>query len=346
MKYRDHQNGGTLFSFLDHQKAVASKEIGICKLNSVMDWEMFRECLEQILGYDNRDESKGGGPPFDPVFMFKVLVLQKYHNLSDEAVEHQIGDRLSFMQFLGLEPGDDIPDQNTVWDFREALEKDNRDGTRLLFDLFHSYLEAQGLIAREGSMVDASFVDAPRQRNTREQNAQIKSGERPDEFDEDSPKGKQKDCDARWTKKNNETHFGYKNHTNVDAKSKLINDYETTPASVHDSRVFKDVVDERDNAVFADSAYLSEENERYLLEICDCEEFIMLKGYRNHPLSEEDKATNKLRSRIRVRVEHVYGRMAHMGLDIVRTIGKVRAHQHNGLGNLVYNLDRYALLTR
>ena len=330
----------------EHKQAIAEQEIGICKLNRVMDWEMFREKLEQILGYDVRDDSKGGRPPFDPVFMFKVLVLQKYHNLSDEAAELQISDRLSFMQFLDLEPGDDIPDQNTIWDFREALEKDKRDGTRQLFDLFQSNLEQQGLIAREGSMVDASFVDAPRQRNTREQNAQIKNGKRPEEFGQQTPKGRQKDCDARWTKKNNETHYGYKNHTNVDAKSKFINNYETTAASVHDSQVFKELIDERDNAAFADSAYLSEEAERYLLEDCDCEEFIMLKGYRNNPLSEEDKATNKLRSRIRVRVEHVYGRMAHMGLDIVRTIGLSRAHQHNGLSNLVYNMDRYALLSQ
>jgi transposase, IS5 family len=346
MKYRDQQKGGNLFSFLDHQKEIAAKEIGICRLNQVIEWEMFREALEQILGFDKRDESKGGRPPFDPVFMFKVLVLQKYHNLSDEAAETQIGDRFSFMQFLGLQPGDDIPDQNTIWDFREALEKDGRDGTRRLFELFHGFLDSKGLVAREGSIVDASFVDAPRQRNTSEENKQIKNGERPEGFESDSAKGRQKDCDAKWTKKNNETHYGYKNHTNVDAKNKFVNDYETTSANVHDSQVFKDLVDERDNAVFADSAYLSQENERYLLEDCDCEEFIMLKGYRNHPLSEEDKKTNKLRSRIRVRVEHVFGRMAHMGLDVVRTIGKLRAHQHNGLGSLVYNMDRYAFLAR
>jgi len=344
MKYRDGHGEGNLFAFIEHREKLKSKEIGICRLNAVLDWNVFRDELEEILGYRDRDASKGGRPPFDPVFMFKVLVLQKYYSLSDEAAEEQIADRFSFLQFLGLEPGDDIPDKNTIWDFREALEKDDRNGTRRLFDLFAAQLDEEGLVGREGSLVDASFVDAPRQRNTRQQNEAIKNGERPEGFEPDTARGRQKDCEAKWTKKNNETHFGYKNHAKVDAKTKLIINYETTSANVHDSQVFKTLVDSSDHAVFADSAYLSGENEKYLLEQCDCEEFIMLKGYRNHPLSEEDKALNKKRSRIRVRVEHVFGRIAHMGLDWLRTIGLSRAKQHNGLTNLVYNLDRYCLL--
>jgi len=120
----------------------------------------------------------------------------------------------------------------------------------------------------------------------------------------------------------------------------------TTAANVHDSKVFKDLVDKSDNAVFADSAYASEESERYLLEDCDCEDFVMFKGRRGHPLSEEEKATNTLRSRIRVRVEHVFGRMSQMGMDKVRSVGIKRATQHNNLSNLVYNMDRYAFLVR
>ena len=130
----------------------------------------------------------------------------------------------------------------------------------------------------------------------------------------------------------------------MDAKSKLIIGSVTTSASVHDSQVFQDLVDEKDNAVFADSAYQSEESERYVLEECDCEDFIMFKGRRGHPLTEEEKATNTLRSRLRVRVEHVFGRMSQMGMDMVRTIGLKRGIQHNTLSNLVYNMDRYAFL--
>ncbi len=195
--------------------------------------------------------------------MFKVLVLQKFHGLSDAAVEEQIADRFSFMAFLSLRPGDAVPDANTLWDFREALE---RDGNERLFARFGEMLEKQGLIGHEGSIVDASFVDAPRQRNTREQNESIKNGERPAEFDKDTPKGRQKDCDTKWAQKNKETHFGYKNHAKVDAKSKLIIGSVTTSANVHDSQVFQDLVYETDNAMFADSVYQSAESERYVLD--------------------------------------------------------------------------------
>lgn len=346
MKYRDPSRGGDLFAFIDHQKKQSESRTGVAKLSEIIDWEGFRSELEEILGYSKRAANVGGRPPFDPVLMFKVLVLQKYYGLSDAAVEEQVSDRFSFMAFLGLHPGDAVPDGNTVWDFREALERDGRKGTARLFARFDQMLEGEGLIGREGSLVDASFIEAPKQRNTREQNAEIKAGKRPEEFDKKTARGRQKDCDARWTKKNNETHYGYKNHARVDAKSKLVTKYATSEASLHDSQKFKELVDKTDQAIFADSAYQSEESERYVLEDCDCEDFIMLKGKRNKPLSEEEKALNKKRSRIRVRVEHVFGRMSQMGMDLVRTIGKKRAHQHNGLSNLVYNMDRYAFLSR
>ena len=154
--------------------------------------------------------------------MFKVLVLQKYYGLSDEATQEQIEDRLSFMEFLGLQPGDAIPDRNTIWDFKQALEKEDRKGSSRLFKHFEQMLSNKGIISREGSIVDASFIDAPRQRNSREENDQIKKGKRPDGFEINTPKGRQKDCDARWAKKNNEIHYGYKTHVKVDAKQSLL----------------------------------------------------------------------------------------------------------------------------
>ena len=254
-------------------------------------------------------------------------------------------DRFSFMQFLGLQPGDSVPDAKTIWDFKQLLEKDGRDGGRKLFERFGQLLQSQGMLAKEGSIVDASFVAAPKQRNSREETAQIKEGKRPEGFETDTAKGRQKDCDARWTKKNNEVHYGYKNHAKVDAKSKLVSAYATTPASVHDSQVLEALVDEDAEAVFADSAYQSESSEAFLLEK-NCQNFILFKATRNHPLSEEENLTNKMRSRIRVRCEHVFGRMSQMAMDRLRSIGLVRANQHNALSNLVYNMDRYAFLCR
>ena len=136
---------------------------------------------------------------------------------------------------------------------------------------------------------------------------------------------------SRSRKKNDETHFGYKNHVNVDAKTKLIIEQETTPANVHDSQVFKKIVNEKDERVMADSAYWSEEHEDYLLKECDAEEFLMRKATRNHPLSQEEEKRNHQISKIRVRVEHVFGRMKQMGADLCRSIGIKRANQHNNL---------------
>lgn len=345
MKYRKAKKESDLFSMLNHQQEMAGIIKGINKLNEVIDWEIFRNDLESLLGYDRRDLSKGGRPPFDPVLMLKVLVLQHYHGLSDEETEYQIMDRFSFMHFLGFQAGDSIPDARTIWDFKQRLQKDGADGIAKVFKRFVSLLDQQGMIAREGSIIDASFVDAPRQRNSREENESIKKGTRPEGFEVNSAKGRQKDCDARWAKKNNETHYGYKNHAKVDAKSKLVIAYVTTSANVHDSQVFDQLVEDTDEAIFADSAYLSESSREHLLKK-NCQDFIQLKAARGHPLSEKEQWMNKMRSRIRVRCEHVFGRMSQLAMDQLRSIGLARANQNIGLSNLVYNMDRYAFLSR
>ncbi len=344
-RYRKQDNGGTLFSAIEHEQAVAAKTHGILKLRDLIDWEAFRPLVEELTGYATRDWSRGGKPPFDPVFMLKVLVLQKYHGLSDDQTEEQIFDRTSFKNFLGLRIGDDLPDAKTIWDFKQRIESDGREGARKLFETFGETLENQGLVAREGSIIDASFVDAPRQRNTREQNQLIKKGERPEEFDQNPAVGRQKDSEARWAKKNQEAHYGWKNHAKVDAKSKLIIKAATTPANVHDSQIFEELLDEKDQAVFADSAYYSEKHEQYLLSI-NAQEFLIRKATRHHPLPAEEVERNHRVSRIRVRIEHVFARMSQMGNHLCRSIGLKRAKSHNHLANLVYNMDRYALLAR
>ncbi len=101
--YRKIERGGTLFSAMEHERAVAAKSTGILKLRNVIPWESFRPLLEELTGYATRDWKKGGKPPFDPVLMFKVLVIRKFHGLSDDATEEQIFDRTSFKSFLGLQ---------------------------------------------------------------------------------------------------------------------------------------------------------------------------------------------------------------------------------------------------
>lgn len=318
-------------------------------LKSAVNWEAFRADLAKI--HDKARKSAAGAKPWDPVLMFKILILQQTYNLSDEQIEYQIRDRLSFMRFLGLRMEDRVPDEKTVWLFREHLAEHKL--AEKLFARFHQQLAEQGFVARGGQMIDATFVEAPRQRNSREENALIKENALPIEWGKPENKHKlaQKDVCARWAKKGNETHYGFKNHVNVDDEHKLVQSYVVTDAAVHDSQVFDELLDHTldDNGdkrpVYADSAYRSKEQEEKLAQekiasqICE-------KGARNHPLTDEQKAENKDKSKTRVRVEHVFGTQAQMGGHIVRTIGRVRAAVKIGLMNLAYNMKRLGQLLK
>ena len=182
-------------------------------------------------------KNNAGAKPFDVVLMFKILILQRYYGLGDKQIEYQILDRISFKKFLCLETGDKIPDEKTVWLFRENVTKTGL--VEELFVQFKSYLESKGLIFNEGQLVDASFTIAPRQRNTREENEKIKKGEGDDLWNDNPHKKCHKDIDAKWTQKNKETFYGYKNHAKVDTKSKFINTFSVTDASVHDSQAIR-----------------------------------------------------------------------------------------------------------
>ena len=307
----------------------------------VIDFESFRPTLTE--GMKKERKSSAGRHPFDNVMMFKVLVLPRLFNLSDDRssdqTEYQLTDRISFQRFLGLSLGEKVPDAKTIWLFRNTL-------TELkiidaLFSQFNQMLEAQGIITHTGTIVDATFVDAPRQRNSRDENEQIKNNEIPEELKKNPHKMSQKDTDARWTKKRDETHYGYKDHVKADADSKLILDYTVTPANVHDSNEFEEFFNDQDNAAYADSAYVGRNLPEHVKnKVCE-------KGYRNKPLTEEQKENNRRKSKIRCRIEHVFGlmTMSMHGLT-VRSIGIERTKFNIGLTNLVYNLCQYALLSR
>ena len=131
---------------------------------------------------DKISQRSRGRPAYDYVLMFKILILQRYYNLSDNQAEYQINDRLSFMRFLDLTIADDVPDSKTVWVFKEQLT--DLELVETLFELFLSHLEKLGLIAHEGKIIDASFIEVPKQRHTKAENEQIKTGQIPDSFTE------------------------------------------------------------------------------------------------------------------------------------------------------------------
>ena len=326
-------NAVGLFDFEERLLKLTNANDPLVRLKMLVNWEQFRPILEGALRKESK--GKGGRPPFDYVLMFQILILQRYYNLSDDQTEFQILDRASFMRFLGLKLSDKVPDSKTIWHFREVLTDKNL--VEQLFEKFHHSLDSAGLILHEGSIVDASFVTIPKQRNSRDENAEIKSGKTPD-WEEN--KLAQKDVEARWTKKNNETFYGYKDHVKTDAGSKIITKYEVTSAEVHDSKVFDKLIDESDKGkkIYADSAYVGQEK---MLAEKQVESKIHEKGYRNKPLTESQKESNTEKSRVRVRVEHIFGFIENsMGGSHIRSIGKTRARTIIGLINLTYNIFR------
>jgi IS5 family transposase len=329
-----------------------AKNDPLVPIATLVAWESFRPKLKAALikgelrKHDAERRSSAGRKPWDEVVIFKALVLQALYNLSDDQAEYQLRDRYSFGRFLGLGLEDAVPDAKTLWLYRETLAKAGV--VEELFDLFDGFLKDKGYLAMGGQIIDATIVSAPKQHNSREENEAIKDGETPKDWKRKPAKNRQKDKDARWTKKNERSYFGYKNHIGVDRRHKFVRRYVVSDASVHDSQKLEDVLDASNTAsdVWADSAYRSQEIEKKLAER-GLKSRIHRRAYRNRQLSEAQQAANKMRSKVRARVEHVFGdQKTGMGAGIVRTIGIVRARCKIGLTNLVYNMRRFVCLER
>ena len=343
-KYKKTGNIG-----LFDQEAISDKlsSLGnpLEKLNDVIDFEMFRKELEDnMLNTDKK--SAAGCKPYDVVMMFKIILLKRFYNLSDEQAEYQINDRLSFKEFLGLTSGDKVPDARSIWLFQDRMIR--LDLEERLFLQFNRYLNDLGLLVNTGKIVDASFVEAPRQRNTRQENTKIKNGEGDDLWNDKPYKKRQKDIDARWTSKAGERHYGYKNHIKVDSGSKLIDKYLVTSANIHDSQVLEDLAEEKDSnqELYADSAYMGKLLEKKLKDKNIIPQIIE-RAFRDNPLTNKQKENNRIKSKTRCRVEHAFGFITNSMNDFnIRAIGLRRAKGIIGLINLVYNMCRFEQIIR
>src|ERR1700704_2596632 len=212
--------------------AISSKGDPLEAIKKIVRWEDFRADIEAMTQTEPEErKSNAGRKPYDALLKFKIVVLQSLHNLSDKQTEYLIRDRFSFMRFLDLEIEDPVPDATTIWLFREALMECGL--IDRLFARFGQHLEAAGYIARGGQIIDATIVSVPKQRNTKEENEAIKAGKTPEGWEQRPAKNAQKDKDARWTKKNDESFYGYKNHVDVDKAHNLIRKWDVTNAAVH-----------------------------------------------------------------------------------------------------------------
>lgn len=340
------------FDLSRRYEGLDAKNDPLVALAGVVPFEAFRAKLKAALvkgglrAADAERKSAAGRKPWDEVLIFKALVLQALYNLSDDQAEYQLRDRLSFMRFLGLGLEDAVPDAKTLWLYREALAQAG--AVEELFDLFDGYLKEKGYLAMGGQIVDATIVAVPRQRNSRDENDAIKAGKTPEGWEKKPAKNRQKDKDARWTKKHGRSYFGYKNHVNIDRRHKVVRRWAVTDASVHDSQKLDGILDVSNTAsdVWADSAYRSREIEAKLGER-GLRSRIHRHAARGRPLTERQERANKTCSAVRARVEHVFGHQTTaMGGKLVRTIGLVRARMKIGMQNLVYNMSRFVTLER
>jgi len=350
------------FDVEERLKELSAKGDALERLNAAVNFELFRADLERAV--PRSDRAKGGRPAFDHVLMFKVLILQASHSLSDERAEYLIRDRLSFMRFLGLGLADTVPDANTIWTFREALTRTKLRGKQaieVLFRRFDTALSAAGFLAMGGQIIDATIVAAPKQRNTDGEKREIKEGRVPAEWATRPAKLRQKDRDARWTVKYTKAKpsedgaprvdlaipaFGYKNHVGIDRRHRLIRRWTVTDASRHDGALLPELIDKDNTAsgVWADTAYRSKANEKHLTNN-GLRSQIHRKKPKGKPMPRRTARANGRKSAVRAAVEHVFARQkGPMGLYI-RTIGLARARTKIGLANLVYNMKRLVWLT-
>jgi len=315
----------------------------LVKLKRHIDFEIFRKVLDNYFE-KGKDRGQGGRPRFDYVLMFKILILQRYYNLSDDNTEYAILDRLSFMRFLGLTIADSVPDAKTIWNFKNELSKGNL--VQELFNLLDKTLEKKRVILHKGKMVDASIVEVPIQRNSREENSQLKEGNIPDDWKDKPAKLSQKDVDAKWTTQKGKHFYGYKDHVKADIKTKLITGYQVTPANVREGDVLADLLDSKDceQKLYADKAYFGEENEK-LLKKKRVISRIHEKGCRYQKLTKKQIANNTRKSKTRARIEHIFGFMSNsMNRMYIRVRSLIKAKTTIGLMNITYNLFRLTQL--
>jgi transposase, IS5 family len=349
------------FDLDERYRALSSSGDPLERLAAVVEFEIFRPLLNQALC--RSDGSKGGRPPIDPVLLFKILVLQALYGLSDEQAEFQIRDRLSFMRFLGLGLADGVPDYSTIWRFREALvTAEAMDG---LFVRFDAALTDRGYLALGGQLIDASIIEAPRQRLTVEEKQLIRSGEQPDW---PTAKARHKDIDARWTVKRGRVKkkpgpalenrgqltegllipaFGYKSHINTDRRHRLIRKFQVTYAAAHDGARLPELLNPEafDSRVWADTAYRSKANEA-ALEAAGRRSMVHFKKPKERSMPGPHRRANRARSAVRSAIEHVFAEQKVRMRLFVRTIGLARATVKIGMANIAYNMKRLVWLER
>jgi IS5 family transposase len=307
----------SLVSFGLYQAYAKLAELGdpLAEVASLLDWEGFRSIEDGL--YDNKTE-KGGHPNIDCILMIKILVLQHWYGLSDQRMERELATDIAFMHFVGFD--NTIPDSTTIWLFKERLKEKNK--YEAIWQELQRQLDSKGLIVKEGSIQDATFITSDPGR----------SGNKPRGEEAKTRRSK----DGTWAKKGDELHFGYKLHENVDRQYGLIRAIETTTASVHDSQVD---LSREGETIYRDKGYFGASARGNSVT--------MWRATRGHPLSAWDKRRNLQISKIRAPGERPFAviktvfKAAHV---LVTTVARV--HIKMIFTAMAYNLYQLRTLRK
>jgi len=327
--------------FADQEREAKLNKLGdaLRVMEKHVDFAALAAAVDRAAPRPSRE--RGGRPPFPTELMVRVLLIQQLFNLSDEQMEFQLLDRLSFQRFVGLRSSSQIPDRTTIWAFKERLIQAG--ASESIFDAVNRQLSMQGYMARGGQMIDASIVQTPKQSINKEEKAIVAENAMPADW---SPaKRRQKDIEARWTKKYGKSYFGYKLSANADKRYKVIRKIKISTASEHDTLHFEEVIDPANTSrdIYADKGYVDGERETRL-NGQGRRMHIQRKGSKDKPISQAQERRNKRIAKTRARVEHVFAGLAQMGDKVLRSIGLARATLHLNWKVAAYNLQRLCYL--
>ncbi|WP_199752529.1 IS5 family transposase [Bradyrhizobium sp. RP6] len=304
------------------------------RIGELVDWAAVESVLRGLA------EPERGPPPYPRLVLFKALLLQQWYGLSDPALEEALDDRASFRDFCGFALGDETPDHTTIWRFRETLQRAGLD-EKLFAEILHQ-IDAQGLVVRRGTLIDASLIPAA-----------VKPPKPPEDPQPPGPDGREpsklvhskRDPDARWTKKSGKRYFGYKAHVGIDQGSAIIRRSKLTDAAVNDTVPADELVCGDEKAVYADQAYDKHER-RSGLRARGIKPRLMFRPNKHHPLTDRQKRFNDAVGKRRAPVEQVFARLkGSYRWARARYLGLARNQAHLRLICLAMNLKRWAVLS-
>ena len=289
------------FQFSNHPKVIFKKAL-----------EIITNLAEKFV-YEAIPKSKAvvGRKQFDPLFMMQVIIVARRFGLTDKEMEIQLKTDILIQYLLGFKAIDykALPSAKTIWKYRNLFEKAGFMRTLFELSVDMNYDFDYEVLNTEDLIIDSSFCIVPRQRNTREENQIIKDGKGNELWNDNVNKKRHKDIDATWTKKRNETFYGYKAHVKCGVLSKVIYEVFTTTASTNDSKIIIPLLEWRDTdkKLYLDAGYYGAESLEKIISDYRIELNICERAFRGHPLTEEQKQSNRVKSKKRCRIEHVFG---------------------------------------